>query len=337
MADIAILGSGGFGTSLAVMMHKYGHNITVWSAFADEIEAIKRDGEHKKLLPGHKISKEINLTTDISEIKGKDLVVFAIPSLFLRKVAKMAVPYISKETIILNTGKGLEDETFNRLSVILQQEFPDNSIVALSGPSHAEEVVMSMPTTIVVASTDINASYYVQDTLSNDSFRIYISDDIIGCELGGSLKNIIALCAGICDGMGYGDNTKAALMTRGIAEIARLGVAMGARADTFAGLTGIGDLIVTCTSMHSRNRRAGILIGQGINPQEAIEQVGTVEGYWCAKVAYELAKKEHVVMPITEQLYSVLFNRKDVKNALMDLMARPKCHESEAKWIEKNS
>ncbi len=337
MADIAILGSGGFGTSLAVMMHKYGHNITVWSAFADEIEAIKRDGEHKKLLPGHKISKEINLTTDISEIKGKDLVVFAIPSLFLRKVAKMAVPYISKETIILNTGKGLEDETFNRLSVILQQEFPDNSIVALSGPSHAEEVVMSMPTTIVVASTDINASYYVQDTLSNDSFRIYISDDIIGCELGGSLKNIIALCAGICDGMDYGDNTKAALMTRGIAEIARLGVAMGARADTFAGLTGIGDLIVTCTSMHSRNRRAGILIGQGINPQEAIEQVGTVEGYWCAKVAYELAQKEHVVMPITEQLYSVLFNGKDVKNALMDLMARPKCHESEAKWIEKNS
>lgn len=335
MADIAILGSGGFGTSLAVMMHKYGHNVTVWSAFADEIEAIKRDGEHKKLLPGHKISKEINLTTDISEIKGKDLVVFAIPSLFLRKVAKMAVPYISKETIILNTGKGLEDETFNRLSVILQQEFPENSIVALSGPSHAEEVVMSMPTTIVVASTDINASYYVQDTLSNDSFRIYISDDIIGCELGGSLKNIIALCAGICDGMGYGDNTKAALMTRGIAEIARLGVAMGARADTFAGLTGIGDLIVTCTSMHSRNRRAGILIGQGINPQEAIEQVGTVEGYWCAKVAYELAIKENVVMPITEQLYNVLFNGKEVKKALIELMARPTRHESEAKWFEK--
>lgn len=335
MAEIAILGSGGFGTSLAVMMYKYGHTVTVWSAFADEIEAIKRDGEHKKLLPGHRISKEINLTTDISEIKGKDLVVFAIPSRFLRKVAKMAVPYISKETIILNTGKGLEDETFNRLSVILQEEFPKNSIAALSGPSHAEEVVMSMPTTIVVASTDINAAYYVQDTLSNDSFRIYISDDIIGCELGGSLKNIIALCAGICDGMGYGDNTKAALMTRGIAEIARLGVALGARADTFAGLTGIGDLIVTCTSMHSRNRRAGILIGQGINPQKAVEQVGTVEGYWCAKVAYELAQKENVVMPITEQLYSVLFNGKDVKKALIDLMARPKRHESEAKWIEK--
>ncbi len=335
MAEIAILGSGGFGTSLAVMMHKYGHNVTVWSAFADEIEAIKRDGEHKKLLPGHKISTEINLTTDICDIQGKDLVVFAIPSRFLRKVAKMAVPYVSKETIIINTGKGLEDETFNRLSVILQQEFPENSIAALSGPSHAEEVVMSMPTTIVVASTDINAAYYVQDILSNDSFRIYISDDIIGCELGGSLKNIIALCAGICDGMGYGDNTKAALMTRGIAEIARLGVALGARTDTFAGLTGIGDLIVTCTSMHSRNRRAGILIGQGINPQEAVEQVGTVEGYWCAKVAYELAQKENVVMPITEQLYSVLFNGKDVKKALMDLMARPKRHESEAKWIDK--
>lgn len=335
MADIAILGSGGFGTSLSVMLHKYGHNVTVWSAFADEIEAIKRDGEHKKLLPGYKISPEIHLTTDISDIKGKDIILFAIPSRFLRKVAKMAVSYISKETIIVNTGKGLEDETFNRLSVVLKEELPDNSIVALSGPSHAEEVVMSMPTTVVVAGTDIDAAYYVQDTLSNESFRIYVSDDIIGCELGGSLKNIIALCAGICDGMGYGDNTKAALMTRGIAEIARLGVAKGARTDTFAGLTGIGDLIVTCTSMHSRNRRAGILIGQGINPQKAVEEVGTVEGYWCAKVAYELARKENVEMPITEQLYNVLFNGKEVKDALFDLMARPNCHESEAKWINK--
>jgi glycerol-3-phosphate dehydrogenase (NAD(P)+) len=335
MANIVILGSGGFGTSLAVMTHRYGHNVTVWSAFENEIEAIKRDGEHKKLLPGHKISPEIKLTTDISCVTDKDIILFAIPSAFLRKVAIMAKPYVTSKSVIVNTGKGLEDKTFNRLSDVLKEEFPENKITILSGPSHAEEVVKSMPTTVVVASDDIDAAYYVQDILSNEAFRIYVSDDVVGCELGGSLKNIIALCAGICDGMNYGDNTKAALMTRGIAEIARLGVAMGARADTFAGLTGIGDLIVTCTSMHSRNRRAGILIGQGVSPQKAVEQVGTVEGYWCAKVAYELSKKVNIEMPITEQLYNVLFNEKDLKETISELMGRPRRHESEDKWLPK--
>ena len=335
MSKIVILGSGGFGISLAVMAHKYNHHVTVWSAFKNEIEAIKKDGEHKKLLPGHKISNEILLSTEISCVSGADIVIFAIPSAFLRKVAKIAKPYVTENTVIVNTGKGLEDETYNRLSVILEEELPDNSIVALSGPSHAEEVVNSMPTTVVVASKNIDAANYVQDMLSNSTLRIYVSDDLIGCELGGALKNIIALSAGICDGMGYGDNTKAALMTRGIAEIARLGMALGARADTFAGLTGIGDLIVTCTSMHSRNRRAGILIGQGVNPQEAVDQVGTVEGYACAKVAYHLSKKAEVEMPITEQLYNILFNNKDLKLSISDLMGRPKRHETEIKWAEK--
>lgn len=335
MAKITILGSGGFGIGLAVMANKSGHEITVWSAFENEIEAIKRDGEHKKLLPGHKIAPEINLTTDISCVAGSDIVLFAIPSAFLRKIAILAKPYITENSVILNTGKGLEDGTLKRLSEILEEELPDNKVVILSGPSHAEEVVLSMPTTVVVSSKCIEAADYVQDILSNETFRIYVSNDIIGCELGGSLKNIIALSAGICDGMGYGDNTKAALMTRGLAEIARLGGALGSKTETFAGLTGVGDLIVTCTSMHSRNRRAGILIGQGVNPADAVAQVGTVEGYTCAKVACELAKRVGVEMPITEQLNNILFNGKDVKKALYDLMVRPKRNEAELTWIDK--
>jgi len=336
MAKITILGSGGFGISLAVMSHKYGHNVTVWSAFENEIEAIKRDGEHKKLLPGHKISPEINLTTDISCVSGSDIVIFAIPSAFLRKIAILAKPFITENSIIVNTGKGLEDGSLKRLSEILEEELPNNKIVILSGPSHAEEVVLSMPTTVVVASNCIDAAGYVQDIMSNEVLRIYVSNDIIGCELGGALKNIIALSAGICDGMGYGDNTKAALMTRGIAEIARLGVALGAKSDTFAGLTGVGDLIVTCTSMHSRNRRAGILIGQGIAPADAVAQIGTVEGYFCSKASYELAKRAGIEMPITEQLYKVLFNGKDLKKALSELMGRPKRHETELSWTDSN-
>lgn len=332
MANITILGSGGFGISLAVMCHKYGHNVTVWSAFENEIEAIKRDGEHKKLLPGHKISKEIKLSTDISCVNGNDVVIFAIPSAFLRKVAKMAKPFISTDSIIVNTGKGLEDGTLKRLSEVLNEELPNNEVVVLSGPSHAEEVVLCMPTTVVVASENVKVADYVQEELSNEAFRIYVSTDMVGCELGGALKNIIALSAGICDGMGYGDNTKAALMTRGMAEIARLGVSLGANADTFAGLTGIGDLIVTCTSMHSRNRRAGILIGEGTNAVEAVKRIGTVEGYGCVKVAHELALKAGVEMPITQQLYEALFNGKSLKESLFELMGRPKRHEAEITW-----
>lgn len=334
MSKIAVLGSGGFGMSMAIMADKMGHDVTVWSAFTDEIKAIKRDGEHKKLLPGVKIKRSIDLVTDIADIKDNDIIIFAIPSAYVRIIAAQARPYVSNETIIVNTGKGLEDGTYKRLSQVLQEEFPENHVVVLSGPSHAEEIARGVPTTVVATALERKYANYIQEQLSNNTLRIYVNDDLIGCELGGALKNIIALCAGICDGMGYGDNTKAALMTRGITEIARLGVALGGKAETFAGLTGIGDLIVTCTSMHSRNRRAGILIGQGVDPQEAVRRIGTVEGYTCSKVAWELCKKQNVYMPITEQLHEVLHNGKEVKDALEYLMARPKRHESEVVWMD---
>ena len=334
MAKFTILGMGGFGLSLAVMLDKNGHSVNVWSAFESEIEDIKRDGENKKKLPGVKINDSITLTSDISIVSESDVVIFGVPTGFVRSVAKQAAPFVSEKTVILNTSKGLEDKTFKRMSEVLHEELPNSPIVILTGPSHAEEVGVGMPTTVVVASDDAKYSDYIQSVMSNMALRIYINDDVVGSELGGSLKNIIALCAGICDGMGFGDNTKAALMTRGITEIARLGVKMGGKRDTFAGLSGIGDLIVTCTSMHSRNRRAGILIGQGVSPDEAVKQIGTVEGYTCTKVAYELSQSVGVVMPITEQCYNVLFNGLDPKTALKNLMGRPKRHETEQIWVE---
>ena len=334
MAKFTILGMGGFGLALAVMLNNFGHDVTVWSAFKQEIEDIRRDGENKQKLPGIKISEEIILTDDLSLASNSEIVVFGVPTKFVRSVAKQISSYISKETIIVNTSKGLEEESLKRMSEVLEEELPENPVVVLTGPSHAEEVALGVPTTVVVASKDMQYADYIQSIMSNNTFRIYINDDVIGCELGGSFKNIIALCAGICDGMGLGDNTKAALMTRGITEIARLGVALGAKDETFAGLTGIGDLIVTCTSMHSRNRRAGILIGQGVSPIEAVERVGTVEGYICTKTAYALAQKVGIDMPITEQCNNVLFNGLKVKNALSNLMGRPKRHETETIWVD---
>lgn len=334
MAKFTVLGMGGFGLALAVMLDNNGHSVNVWSAFESEIEDIKRDGENKKKLPGVKIKDSITLTSDISTVSDSDVVIFGVPTGFVRSVAKQAAPFITKNTVILNTSKGLEDKTFKRMSEVLHEELPNSPIVILTGPSHAEEVGIGMPTTVVVASDNSKYSDYIQSIMSNIALRIYINDDVVGSELGGSLKNIIALCAGICDGMGFGDNTKAALMTRGITEIARLGVKMGGKRDTFAGLSGIGDLIVTCTSMHSRNRRAGILIGQGVSPDEAVKQIGTVEGYTCTKVAYELSRSVGVVMPITEQCYNVLFNGLDPKTALRNLMGRPKGHETEQIWVE---
>lgn len=329
MANIVILGSGGFGLSIAIMAERYGHNVTVWSKFRSEIDEIRARGEHKQKLPGAAVSEKIGLTSDISCISGCDMLIFGIPSSFMRDVAREAKPYITKDMIIANTGKGLEEGSLKQLSVVLEEELESENIVVLSGPSHAEEVARGIPTTIVAASKNMKAAAYVQETLSNGALRIYLNDDVVGCEIGGALKNIIALCAGICDGLGYGDNTKAALMTRGLHEIARLGMAMGAKAITFAGLTGIGDLIVTCTSMHSRNRRAGILIGQGISPDEAVKKIGTVEGYHCCKTAYELSRKIGVELPITEQLNAVLFGGGDVREALGKLMMRPQKYEAE--------
>jgi glycerol-3-phosphate dehydrogenase (NAD(P)+) len=329
MAKITVLGSGGFGLALAVMCNKNGHDVTVWSNFAQEIEDIKRDGEHKSKLPNVKIPESIKLTSDISCITGSDIVIFGIPSKFIRSVANKSAKYITDSMIVLNTAKGLEDGTFKRMSQVIQDEIPQAKVVILSGPSHAEEVARDYPTTVVVSSTVPEYAESIQATLSNPLFRIYVNNDIIGCELGGSLKNIIALCSGISDGMGYGDNTKSALMTRGIAEMVRLGTTLGANTDTFSGLTGLGDLIVTCTSIHSRNYRAGVLIGQGISPQEAVTMVGTVEGYECCKVAYSLAKSVGVSMPITEQLHRILFEGESVRNSLSNLMSRPNRNEKE--------
>lgn len=328
MAKIVILGSGGFGLSLAVMAeHCGGHDVTVWSKFQSEIDDIRTHGEHTQKLPGVPISESIAMTSDISCIKGCDLLIFGIPSTFVRDVAKLAAPFIDDNMVIVNTGEGLEEDSLKTLSEVICEEIKTDKLVVLSGPSHAEEVARCIPTTIAASSHNMKAAEYVQKELGNSSLRIYLNRDVIGCEIGGALKNIIALCVGICDGMGYGDNTKAALMTRGIHEIARLGRAVGANILTFSGLTGIGDLIVTCTSMHSRNRRAGILIGQGVSPEEAVKRVGTVEGYFCCKAAYDLSRKLGVEMPITEQLNEILFHGGDVREALTKLMNRPQVYE----------
>lgn len=329
-----ILGSGGFGTSLAVMLHQYDYQVTLWSAFEEELLQIRKYGENKKLLPGIPVDSSIELTADISRAENCDIVIFAVPSFALRSVCQKAKEHISKDTVLVNVGKGFEENTQKRLSQVLEEEFPENSVVILSGPSHAEEIARGVPTTLVAASRDREAAELVQDTLMNTNLRVYVNGDVTGVELGGALKNIIAVCAGICDGMELGDNSKAALMTRGIAEISRLGVAMGAKVETFAGLTGVGDLIVTCTSMHSRNRRAGIYIGQGLSAEDAIKRVGmTVEGCIACKSAYRLAEQYGVEMPIVRELYQVLYCGKEVRTALSDLMERPRRHENEKSWI----
>lgn len=262
-------------------------------------------------------------------MEHSDMVVFVVPSLYIRSVAQRVKPYLDENVILVNASKGLEEKTFLTMSQIIQSEYPDNAVGVITGPSHAEEVGRGVPTTVVAASKNEAAAVRIQETFSSHTLRIYINTDPVGCEIGGALKNIIALAAGICDGLHCGDNTKAALMTRGIHEITNLGVKMGGRAETFGGLSGIGDLIVTCCSMHSRNRRAGILIGEGTSPEDAVKQVGTVEGYYCCHAAWELAQQHGVSMPITEQLYHILFDGADPQQALNNLMNRPKKHEYE--------
>lgn len=323
MLNITVLGAGGFGLALAIIMNKQGHNLTVWSKLENEIIQLEKDREHKQKLPGVKIPESIKLTTEYDAIKTSDMIIFGVPSSFVRSTAKEVSAYIAKDTIVLNAGKGLEDGTFKTLSEILEEEIPQAKIAVLSGPSHAEEVAREVPTAVVIASKSKETAEFIQKECSSSVLRMYVNTDVLGCELGGALKNIIALCAGICDGLGYGDNTKAAVMTRGMHEIVKLGLAMGGKSETFGGLTGMGDLIVTCTSMHSRNRRAGILIGKGVSPDEAVKQVGTVEGYFCCKAAYHLAKEKNVSMPITEELYNILYNGADVKQSLNKLMSRP--------------
>lgn len=333
MANIAILGSGGFGLALAVMLHRYGHSVCVWSKFQDEIENIRLHGENHKLLPNVPVDAAIDLTTDINCVKGRDVVIFAVPSSAIAETAARISTIIDSNTVLVNVAKGIDGDSLKRLSEVISAAAPNNDVVALSGPSHAEEIARGVPTTIVAACQNRASAEYIQDVMMNTNLRVYVSDDTIGVELGGALKNIIAVCAGICDGLLLGDNTKAALITRGLAEIARLGKAMGAKEATFTGLTGMGDLIVTCASMHSRNRRCGIFIGQGLSAKEAIARVGmTVEGCAATESAHRLSERYHVDMPITNELYQVLYHGKDMKQALSDLMGRPRRSETEEIW-----
>lgn len=334
MPNIFILGAGGWGTALAVMSAKYGHSVTLWAHSQQKADALKMERENKKLLAGVRIPDNVDITFDLSKITDCNIVVMTVPSAAIREVAGKINPYLRPETVIVNGAKGIEAGSFKRMSEIIEEENPKARVVVLSGPSHAEEVARGMPTTVVAASKNKAAALYVQDIFMNPVFRIYANPDIVGVELGGALKNIIALAAGVCDGLKLGDNTKAALMTRGITEMARLGVALGGNAQTFAGLTGIGDLIVTCTSMHSRNRRAGILIGEGMPAKEAVKKIGmTVEGYPNTLIAYQLSQKAGIEMPIVAECYHVLYEGKDPFQAIRDLMSREKKHEIEKTWI----
>lgn len=324
-----VIGAGSWGTAMAVHLAGMGKDVAVWNKFEDEIDEIKRNGENKKYLPGVKIPESIGFTSDMeTALAGADLIVFALPSPLARVTAKELGKYVLEGSIIVNLSKGLEKDSLKRLSQVLSEEIPQAKIVVMSGPSHAEEVSRKLPTTNVVASADAKAAAFVQSFVMNENFRIYTSDDIVGVELGGALKNVIALCAGMSDGLGYGDNTKAALMTRGLAEIKRLGIAMGAESDTFLGLSGMGDLIVTCTSMHSRNRRAGILLGKGESLENTLKEIGmVVEGVNTAKAALELSRKYNVPMPIVEEANRILFEGKFPGTAVSDLMTRDKTSE----------
>lgn len=323
---IGILGAGSWGIALAMLLNKNKHDVKMWSIIEEEVDMLNRHREHVKHLPGIKIDENIEITTNVEKVvESADIVLFAVPSKFVRSTAEVVKEFCNKEQILLNVGKGLESGTLLTLEQVLVDVFPENPVAVLSGPSHAEEVAKNMPTSVVVASKDEVVIKKVQEVFMNPTFRVYGSSDIIGVEIGGALKNVIALAAGISDGLGFGDNSKAALMTRGMAEISRLGIAMGATVASFNGLSGIGDLIVTCTSRHSRNRRAGILIGQGMSLEEAQKEVEmVVEGVYAAKSALALAKKYKVEMPIVEQVNKVLFNNKDLRETVDELMARTK-------------
>lgn len=331
---VSVLGSGGWGTALALVLLENGHEVTLWS-YAEEESRVLRETRENPMLKGVPLPEELHLTSDMSCVKDCGVVVLATPSFAVRTTARQLKELVSKDTVLVTVSKGIERDTSLVLSQVIEQEVKC-PVVVLSGPSHAEEVGRKVPTAVVAASATAEAAELVQDLFMNGRFRIYTSSDVLGVEIGAALKNVIALCAGCCDGMGCGDNTKAALMTRGLTEIARLGVAMGCRQETFAGLAGVGDLIVTCTSMHSRNRRAGILIGQGATAQEAMAQLGgaVVEGYYAAASAKELADKAGVEMPITTGAYAVLYEGKDPRSVLEELMARKRKHESEeSSWL----
>lgn len=329
MAKTGVIGAGSWGIALSVLLHNNGHEVTVWSALKDEIAELKDTHEHRTL-PGVKLPESMVFTDDLKEaMEDKELLVLAVPSIYTRKTAASMKPFCREGQILVNVAKGIEETTLMTLSEQIEEELPMANVAVLSGPSHAEEVSRGLPTTCVTGAGDKATAELIQNIFMSPSFRVYTSPDILGIELGGSLKNVIALAAGIADGLGYGDNTKAALITRGIAEIAKLGTAMGGRFETFCGLSGIGDLIVTCASMHSRNRRAGILIGKGYTMEEAMAEVKmVVEGVYSAKAALALSRKYEISMPIIEQVNQVLFDGKPAADAVKDLMMRDKTNEA---------
>ena len=331
MRDICILGAGSWGTALAILLSKNGHQVTVWSIDPEEVLMLRNYREQRDKLPGVIVPSTVDFTTDLEgALKDKEIVVCAVPSPFVRSTMKNASLYIADGTIIVDVAKGIEEHTYKTMTTIIKEECPNARVGILSGPSHAEEVGRGIPTTIVSGSDSKEVAEIIQDTFMNDFFRVYTSPDVIGIELGGSVKNVIALAAGVIDGLGYGDNTKAALMTRGVAELGRLVIALGGHLETVAGLSGIGDLIVTCTSKHSRNRNAGFLIGQGKTYQEAMDEVKmVVEGVYSAKAALELSKKHNISMPIVESVNAVLFDGVTAKDAVSLLFGRDKAMEAD--------
>ncbi len=329
MAKISIMGAGTWGMSLASLLHGNGHEIAVWSAVENEIISMK-ETHRVKNLPDLVLPEDMVFTCSLEEaMSGRDMLVMAVPSIYVRQTARRMAPYCRFGQLVVNVAKGIEESTLMTLSAILEEEFLEANVAVLSGPSHAEEVSRGLPTTCVAGARNQRTAVYIQNLFMSPVFRVYTSPDILGIEIGGALKNVIALAAGIADGLGFGDNTKAALITRGIYEIMALGTAMGGKPQTFGGLSGIGDLIVTCASMHSRNRRAGILIGKGYSMQEAMDEVQmVVEGVYSAKAGYGLAQKYGIEMPIVEEVNQVLFEGKAAKDAVLDLMQRHRKNES---------
>ncbi len=331
MDKICVLGAGSWGTALATVLDENGHNVVIWSRRKEQADEINSNHTNSKYLSDIKLGKSLLATNDIKQaVKDSKIIVLGVPSQQVRKICKMISNIITDNQIIVNVAKGIENDTGLRISEICKEEIPNNRYCMLSGPSHAEEVSRKMPTALVAASEDIDVSRTVQDYFMNEYIRVYTNNDLIGVELGGATKNIIAFGAGILDGLEFGDNSKAALMTRGLTEISRFGVALGAELSTFSGLTGIGDLIVTCTSMHSRNRRAGILIGQGYSIEETIKKIDmVVEGITATKAVYNITKKLDIEMPITECIYRVIMGELDPKVGVTELMTRSKKHENE--------
>ena len=334
---ISILGAGTWGTALAILLTENGHEVTLWSKVAKEVEELTIHRNAIKNLPGAVLQDSVRVTDDLEiALQEPEMLVFAVASIYVREVAKSIATKVPQGMIIVNVAKGIEEATLMTLTDVIEEEIPQAEVAVLSGPSHAEEVSRKLPTTIVAGAKKYQVAKQIQDAFMTDFFRVYTSSDVIGIELGGSLKNVIALAAGIVDGLGYGDNTKAALMTRGMVEISRLGIAMGGKYETFAGLSGMGDLFVTCTSKHSRNRNAGFLIGQGKTSKEAMEEVNqVVEGVLSARAALLLGQKYQIELPIVEQVNEVLFHNKPAKDATYDLLTRERTEEhSSCHWEE---